>query len=180
MDRRHSILIAILIATIGCGSPKRESSSNTASSDTPPSSSSPTASAPLPTPPVTNTAGGEPPVLAGMPPTSSHTISLNASTDPGNSGSPSIVTCVSERGRDTITWVTANGSTLGNPAFPAGTNLGPYAIPASCNGATQCTVTYNIALCPGGTCYPNTYSYTINVVTGVLNVPIYGHIIINK
>jgi len=152
MDRRHSIVLAILVGcAIACGS-----------------------SSPSPSPTEQR------PPEKFVAPNSTHSITISSATNPGTSGSPSIVTCVSESGRDTLAWLASSG-TLGNPAFQAGSQFGAYAPPASCAGATQCASgNYNISLCPGGTCVNKSFDYVINVTSGAQNVAIYGRIIINR
>ena len=171
MDRRHSILIALLIAvTIGCGSPKSESSGNT-SPGNPPSSNSPTASALPTTAPPASTEGGAL-MPTGSAPSTLHTVSLSTSTNPGSLGSPSIVTCISESGGDTMAWKVPSGTIF----FPSGTNLTVYT--PTCSG-TECQsgkYSVNSVNCPTLTCVGKTVDYTIQTGSTV----IYGHIIINK
>ncbi len=170
MDRRLSIVLAILItAAIGCGSPQGEPP-GTPTPGNPPATSAPTTS---PSPSMEGTASmGGTPILTGTPPTTTHSVSLTTSTSPGGSGSPSIVTYISESGQDTMAWSVPSGTV----SFPNGTNLGVYTPTCASTRCTSGNFSINSVNCPTGTCVGQSFDYTIQAGTHV----IYGRIIINR
>lgn len=164
MDRRHSIVLAILVAgAVHCGS-KTESSGNPSVSPSPADTQPPATALP-----TTPSAGGT--GAAGVPPQTLHTVTLTTSTDPGSAAAPSLVTYISESGADKMIW---NGSTT--TTFPSGTNLGVYTPTCNSNQCTSGNYTVTVGNCPTGSCVGLQFDYTVRVGT----TTIYGRIIIKK
>lgn len=149
MNRRLPALLMLIGGVIACNP----------SSTTPP---------PRETPPPSETAPPATPSGDRGPAQTNHAIGVSTSTNLGSANNPSIVTYVSQSGKDTVSWSCPAGQGSLSISGLATTN-GPYA--PSCPSSISCVSGNYTGTWPDGT----PLDYQIRVGT---YGPIYGRIII--